>query len=101
MYNDFEEAIHSIANEIADLVISKQKDYGKGNILKSPAGPEKGIVVRVGDKLNRLWNLLDNNKVPKNESLEDSWKDVAGYSLIALMVRRGFFELPIKGRKDD
>lgn len=101
MYNDFEEAIHSIANEIADLVVSKQKDYGKGNILKSPAGPEKGIVVRVGDKLNRLWNLLDNDEIPKNESLEDSWKDVAGYALIALMVRRGVFELPMKDVIDD
>lgn len=100
MADTFDQAIHDIANEIADLVISKQKDYGTGNILKSPAGPEPGIVVRIGDKLNRLWNLLTNKKEPKNESLEDSWKDVAGYALIALMVRRGVFELPLKEEHD-
>lgn len=100
MPNTFNEAIHEIANEIADLVISKQKDYGIGNILKSPAGPEPGIIVRIGDKLNRLWNLLSKKKEPKNESLEDSWQDVAGYALIALMVRRGLFELPLKDEND-
>ena len=96
----FNEAVHKIADEVADLVISKQKDYGSGNIFKSPAGPEPGIVVRVGDKLNRLWNLLTSKKAPQNESLEDSWKDVAGYALIALMVRRGLFELPLDENND-
>lgn len=92
----FDEAIREVSLEIAELVISKQKDYGTGNILKSPAGPEAGIVVRIGDKLNRLWNLLATGQTPKNEPLEDSWKDVAGYALIALMVRRGTFTLPLK-----
>lgn len=92
----FDDSIKQIALEIAELVISKQKDYGTGNILKSPAGAEPGIVVRVGDKLNRLWNLLTTGQTPKNEPLEDSWKDVAGYALVALMVRRGKFELPLK-----
>jgi len=101
MHDNFDDAIHAIAHEIADLVIAKQKDYGTGNILKSPAGPEGGIIVRVGDKLNRLWNLVTQKKNPKNEPLEDSWKDVAGYSMIALMVRRGFFELPLKEDKHD
>lgn len=94
----FDEAIHQIADEIADLVISKQHDYGTGNILNSPAGPEGGIIVRVGDKLNRLWNLVTNKKIPRNEAQEDSWKDVAGYALIALMVRRGVFQLPLQDK---
>lgn len=95
---NFNQAIHLVADEIADLVIRKQGDYGTGNILKSPAGAEPGIVVRVGDKLNRLWNLLTNHKEPSNESLDDSWQDVAGYSMIALMVRRGWFELPLEDK---
>lgn len=95
----FDDSLKQIALEIAELVISKQKDYGTGNILKSPAGAEAGIVVRVGDKLNRLWNLLTTGKAPKNEPIEDSWKDVAGYALVALMVRRGKFELPLKNHE--
>jgi len=89
----FNEAAHRIGDEIAELIISKQKDYGTGNILKSPVGPELGIIVRLSDKLNRLANLQ--SKEPLNESVDDSWKDVAGYAFIALMVRRHQFELPV------
>lgn len=96
MHDSFEESIRAIATEIAELVISKQKDYGTKNILNSPFGPEQGLVTREYDKLARLANLLSSGKKPKNESIEDSWKDVAGYALIALMVRRGSFELPLK-----
>ena len=91
----FNDAIHTIAAEIADLVTSKQRDYGTSNILNSPFGAEHGIIVRLYDKLSRLANLTKKSKNPVNEPIEDSWKDVAGYSLIALMVRRGTFELPL------
>ena len=96
MYTNFEEAIEAIAKEVAELVISKQRDYGVKNILNSPFGPEHGIVVREFDKLSRLAHLLASGKKPHNESIEDSWKDVVGYGLIALMVRRGVFDLPLK-----
>lgn len=92
----FDSAIKQLAADIAELVISKQRDYGKGNILKSPVGVELGILVRLGDKLNRLANLLQKNQEPANESLTDSWRDVAGYALIALMYRSGKFELPLE-----
>jgi hypothetical protein len=94
--DNFDDAIKELSQEIAELVISKQRDYGKGNILKSPVGAELGILVRLGDKLNRLANLLENKQDPKNEPITDSWADVAGYALIALMLRRGKFELPLK-----
>lgn len=92
----FDEAIHLIADYIADLVISKQRDYGTKNILNSPFGAEKGILVRLWDKFARLANLLKNGKVPKNESIMDTWTDVIGYSFIAIMVRFKVFELPLK-----
>jgi uncharacterized membrane protein len=90
----FNQAAKQITDEIANLVIGKQKDYGTGNILRSPVGAELGILVRLSDKLNRIANLQ--GKDPTNESLEDSWKDVAGYALVALMVRRKKFELPLE-----
>lgn len=91
----FDEQIELIAREIVDLVISKQKDYGTKNILGCPVGPEIGIVVRLHDKMSRLSNLIG-NKEPKNESIEDTWKDIVGYALIALMVRRGVFDYPLR-----
>ena len=92
----FDEAIHIIADHIVELVISKQKDYGVSNILNSPFGAEKGILVRLWDKFARLANLLKSGRLPKNESVLDTWFDVIGYSFIALMVKFGVFELPLK-----
>jgi hypothetical protein len=92
----FDDSIKELSAEIAELVIRKQRDYGKGNILKCPVGVELGILVRLSDKLNRLTNLLMSGETPKNESLDDNWRDVCGYGLIALMCRSGKFELPLK-----
>lgn len=94
----FNEEIHKLAQEIAELVVRKQKDYGTKNILNSPFGAEHGIVVREYDKLSRLANLIGNDKEPNNESIEDTWLDVAGYALVALMVRKGLFTLPLEDK---
>ena len=93
---NFDDAIHKVAKEIATLVVSKQADYGKRNILNSPFGAEHGIIVRLHDKLARLAHLTKKSGNPKNESIEDTWSDVAGYALIALLIRKGLFDLPTK-----
>ena len=41
------------------------------------------------DKLARINNLIDNNKDPEHESLEDSFRDMANYAVIALLVLKG------------
>jgi len=90
----FEEACARIAGELTAMVISKQHDYGHENIL---AFGELGVLVRVNDKIARLKNLLSpfGKKLPKNESYEDSWRDLAGYAIIALMLDRNWFTLPL------
>lgn len=89
----FNEACHQVADEIAKLVISKQADYGHGNIL---AFGELGVLVRASDKLERLKNLLNKKTIPINEAVEDSWQDLAGYAIIALMLRWDVFTLPLE-----
>jgi len=89
---NFEEACLIVVEEIASLVISKQHDYGHRNILDFG---EIGILVRVNDKVERLKNLKD--KQPINETVDDNWGDLAGYSIIALMLRRGWFQLDLSG----
>ena len=79
----------AIAIENIRLLDSKQKDYGPGNIA---AFGEYGVLVRVSDKIERLKNLLTNVKTPSNESVEDSWKDLSNYSIIALLCRRGLWK---------
>ena len=89
----FNEACELVVLDLADLISAKQYDYGKDNIL---GVGEQGLVVRLWDKINRLKNLIWNNQRPKNESVEDTLNDIAGYAIIGLMLRRGWFELPMK-----
>ena len=73
---------------LADLQLfdMKQRDYGENNISKCG---EFGVLVRASDKLERLTTLLDSGRLPSNESVEDSWQDLALYSTIARAVRNG------------
>lgn len=88
----FEDAFDLIVSELRELMIRKQRDYGHENIT---AFGEFGVLVRLNDKVARLRNLLAKGKKPQNESLEDSWRDIANYAIIALMLRRGIFTLPL------
>jgi hypothetical protein len=78
-----------IIDELGNLLISKQRDYGPGNINNAYGGPLNGLMVRMGDKWERLKNLLDSGNTPQHESIEDSFKDLANYCIIAMMVQRG------------
>jgi hypothetical protein len=91
----FDDAVYQLANDLADMVISKQKDYGTENILGAPGGADNGILIRLWDKISRLKNLITSGKDAQNESVEDTYKDIAGYALVALMVSKGYFELPL------
>lgn len=94
----FADGIDEVLAEIRATLISKQMDYGKSNILDFG---EIGILVRTNDKIARLKNLIMNNKKAKNESVDDSWKDLAGYAVLALMLRRGTFNLPMEEEEAD
>lgn len=75
-----------LALEGVKLLDKKQLDYGENNILYSG---EMGIVVRCQDKICRLRHLLENGGEAQNESIEDSYKDLANYGLIGLLLHRG------------
>jgi len=89
----FDEACHQIAQELAELVIKKQADYGQRNILDFG---ELGLLVRANDKIARLRNLILNKKEGITEPKMDAWRDLAGYAIIRLMLDRGWFTLPLK-----
>ena len=80
-----ESEIVTIATEIGKLVEKKDKDY---NHAFSKTLKEYGNVayfLRIDDKLNRLKNLMLNNNSPVvNESVEDTLKDIIGYTLLML-----------------
>jgi len=98
MKSNWEEACQKVADNLVTVLISKQRDYGKNNILDFG---EYGILVRINDKVSRLKNLAKNQTEPKNESIDDTWTDVAGYAVLAKMVREGSFELPFEEDVDN
>lgn len=77
----------------------KQLDYGPGNIS---VGTEcrteddiklslTGLWFRMADKINRLKQMvvLDKNAMVEDESIFDTYQDLANYSTIAQIVFRG------------
>jgi len=85
----FASAVWEVMDEIGNLLITKQQDYGPANVNNAYGGPINGLLVRIGDKFERLKNLFTSKETPKHESIEDSFKDMANYAVIALMVQRG------------
>lgn len=71
-----------------ELFKRKQASYGPHNV---GAFQERGIFVRVWDKVQRLRRLVwDNKPNPLNdENIEDTWMDLANYSIMAILCRRG------------
>ena len=91
MFGDFKKII----DEQYDTFVKKQHDYGPGNIMLGGSVDNeedvslalKGITIRLNDKINRLVTLLlKSNREPQNESVLDTFKDIAVYSVIAQVV---------------
>ena len=85
----FVQNVEETFNELKILLLQKHFDYGPKNISESPGGPINGLRVRMWDKLARINNLVDKGIYnPQYESLEDSFKDLANYAIIGLLVLR-------------
>jgi hypothetical protein len=89
---EFTQSVSNTFKEAEVLLLRKHKDYGPKNISESPGGPINGLRVRMHDKLARINNLYDSGATPENESLRDSFIDMANYALIALLVLDGKWE---------
>lgn len=85
----FEINVHQTFKELEALLLQKHKDYGPRNISDAPGGALNGLRVRMHDKLARINNLYYKSTKPANESLEDSFIDLANYAIIGLLVLRG------------
>ena len=80
------------SGEMCSLLVSKQHDYGHGNIT---AFGLKGVLVRLSDKIERLNNLKSKKSKAQNESLLDTLRDIVGYCVIALMLNDETFHLEL------
>ena len=82
-----------IADELLRILIQKQQDYGPLNISLAPGGPLNGLRVRMFDKLQRLSHIYETkNDTPNNETLRDTFVDLANYAIIGILVQTGQWE---------
>lgn len=87
---NFEE-YQKIVEECLELSKRKNADYGSSTMTKFGA---KGFVVRMNDKMERMINLIwnDKNTQVTDEKIEDTAKDMINYSLYLVMLLRGKLE---------
>lgn len=78
----------SLAIENIKTLDRKQQDYGSQNIARHG---QYGVIVRCDDKTARLANLI-NKETTQNESVLDSWLDLANYGIIGALVSLGEWE---------
>ena len=78
-----------------ELFCKKQKDYGPKNIsVGTNLETEEevklaltGLWFRMNDKMQRFQQIVINNQEPENESLMDTFMDLANYAIIAQLVK--------------
>lgn len=82
------EAFDDVVSQLRDILERKNHDYGDHNI--NVLG-ERGCFVRIWDKVSRLKQLMWDNKDAKvkEESIDDSLRDLANYAIITLILRKG------------
>lgn len=78
---------------VLKTVIGKQRMYGHGNIARFGV---PGLVIRLNDKLERLKNLQKHDGPVLFEPIHDTWLDICGYSVIAVMWVSGWFLLELE-----
>ena len=74
-----------ILKQLETLLIKKNKDYNNSFDRTVDEYGYVVIVIRLEDKINRLNNLIKNNNEVKDESIEDTLLDIAGYCVLSLI----------------
>ena len=92
------EEFKKIQSEMYETFCKKQRNYGPGNIsVGTPLQSKEdiklsltGLWFRINDKVQRLKQLVVLGQPDEvGESIEDTYEDLAVYSVISLLVNRG------------
>lgn len=77
-----------ILDPIAELLEKKNIDYGNSyDKLRGEYGP-MGFYIRIADKLSRIKQLDIAETQVKDESVEDTIRDIIGYATLELLYRQ-------------
>ena len=77
------EQYKKVQREAIELFQRKNKDYGDAFANYGPVG----VIVRMGDKINRLSSVTKNEvSLVQNESIRDTLIDLHNYAAMAIML---------------
>jgi hypothetical protein len=80
--------IEAVCNEVRDLLIRKNHDYGDSFSKQFAKYGVLSGMIRMDDKMRRLETLIDGEEAQVAESIEDTVADLAGYALLTLVELR-------------
>ena len=75
------EELLKISEEVVDMVMRKNHDYGDAWQKHGTAG----ILVRLSDKSLRVESLMGKQALVVDESVRDTLRDIVGYALLGLL----------------
>lgn len=77
--------VETILNEIRNIIVKKNKDYGSSFKTTVDKYGRTVYAIRLNDKINRFEQLLKTSGEVKDESIEDTLKDLIGYATLILI----------------
>ena len=82
--------VSKLANQMTDLYARKNRDYGNSFDRSMDKFGLVVAAIRIGDKVNRLQSLIEKGGAEvKDESIADTFIDLACYSIMTLMWMEG------------
>ena len=76
----------NICEDLTEIYENKNADYGDSYARLREEFPDS-ILIRIYDKYSRLKRLMNNEAQVKDESIEDTLKDLANYCIMELIER--------------
>lgn len=77
------ESIEKITNEVTEILLKKNQDYGGASFDLGL----NGNMVHLWDKVSRYRSLIQNSQSDPNfESINDTLRDIIGYAIIGLHI---------------
>ncbi len=93
MNSEIEWRIKKVTDECDTILFgSKDNDYNSSgiDILDYYPFPTEGLLHDINRKTKRLISLMGSNVKPKNESIEDNFKDLINYARIGYAIYKHF-----------
>lgn len=86
--------VNGLANQMTDLFKRKNADYGDSFGLSMKKWGFYASIIRIEDKVNRLDSLVckKNNSQVKDESIADTFIDLANYAVMTILYDHLFTE---------